>query len=111
MQTRLAPPCQTAEDMLALAVESIGAAGLTPRTDISLGVDVASSHFYRNGRYELGKQPLESLGMIERLTAWVQQYPIISVEDGLAEDDWQHWPELNKAIAMRAKMMHHVWWN
>jgi enolase len=94
----LAPPCRTVEEMLALAVESIAAAGFTPGRDISLGVDVASSHFYRNGRYELGEQPLESLAMIERLSAWMREYPIISIEDGLAEDDWQHWPEFRKAI-------------
>jgi enolase len=94
----LAPPCRTVEETLALAVESIAAAGFTPGRDISLGVDVASSHFYRNGRYELGEQPLESLAMIERLSAWVREYPIISIEDGLAEDDWQHWPEFRKAI-------------
>jgi len=98
----LAPPCRTAEEMLALAVESIEAAGFTPGREISLGVDVASSHFYRNGRYELGERPLESPAMIERLAGWVEQYPIVSVEDGLAEEDWDHWPELRRAIGHRA---------
>ena len=98
----LAPPCRTAEEMIALAVQSIGAAGFTPGKDIALGIDVAASHFYHDGCYELDAQPLDSPAMIERLRTWVERYPIISVEDGLAEDDWQHWPELRKAIGGRA---------
>jgi enolase len=98
----LAPPCRTSEDMLALAVESISAAGFAPGTDIALGVDVASSQFYCNGRYELGAESLDSPAMIERLAAWTQRFPIISVEDGLAEEDWQHWPKLCTAIGNKA---------
>jgi len=98
----LAPPCRTAEKMITLAVESIEAAGFTPRKDFALGLDVASSHFYVDGRYQLGEDSLGSLAMIERLNAFVRQFPIISVEDGLAEDDWQHWPALNKALDDRA---------
>lgn len=98
----LAPPCQSAEEMIALAVESIEEAGFVPGKDIALGVDVAASHFYRDGRYELGEQPLDSRAMIDRLGNWLQDYPIITVEDGLAEDDWQHWPDLRSAIGDKA---------
>ena len=98
----LAPPCRTSEEMIALAVESIEAAGFTSGKDIALGIDVAASHFYRNGRYELGAQPLDSPAMIEQLRTWVDRYPIVSIEDGLAEDDWEHWPELRAAIGDRA---------
>jgi enolase len=98
----LAPPCRTAEEMIALAVESIESAGFTPRKDFAIGVDVAATHFYRGGRYKLGEDSLDSAAMIERLTAWVRQYPVISVEDGLAEDDWQYWPALRKAVAGQA---------
>jgi len=98
----LAPPCKTAEEMIALAVESIERAGFTPGKDVAIGLDVAASHFYRNGRYELGAQPLDSRAMIDQLRTWVDRYPIISIEDGLAEDDWQHWPELREAIADKA---------
>ncbi|HEV2380829.1 MAG TPA: enolase [Terriglobia bacterium] len=98
----LAPPCKTAAEMIALAVESIEEAGFVPGKDIALGVDVAASHFYRDERYELGKQPLDSRAMIDRLGNWLQDYPIISVEDGLAEDDWQHWPGLRSAIGDKA---------
>lgn len=98
----LAPPCRTAEEMIALAVESIEAAGFTPGGDIAIGLDVAASHFYRNGRYELGALSLDSAAMIEQLRTWIERYPIVSVEDGLAEDDWLHWPELHRAIGDKA---------
>lgn len=94
----LAPPCRTAEEMIALAVESVQTAGFSPGKDFAIGLDVAASHFCREGRYELGPQPLDSAAMIELLRRWVERYPIVSVEDGLAEDDWQNWPELRKAI-------------
>jgi enolase len=95
----LAPPCSTAEEMLALAVESIRAAGYRPGEDVFLGVDVAASHFYQDGIYRLGDQQLRSPQMIARLSEWVKQYSIISVEDGLAEDDWEYWPRLCDALA------------
>jgi enolase len=98
----LAPPCPKAEEMLTLTVESIEAAGYRPGEDTFLGVDVAASHFYQNGIYRLGGEQLRSAEMIERLSQWVNQYPIISVEDGLAEDDWQYWPDLRAALAGKA---------
>ena len=96
----LAPPCRTAEEMIALAVESIAAAGFTK--DFAIGLDVAASHFHVDGRYKLGEGSLDSLAMIDRLTTWVRKFPIISVEDGLAEDDWQHWRALRESIGGKA---------
>jgi enolase len=98
----LAPPCSTVEEMLALAVESITAAGYRPGEDVYLGVDVAASHFYQDGAYRLGDEPVLSPEMIARLRQWVDQYPIISVEDGLSEDDWQYWPDLQQALTAEA---------
>jgi len=98
----LAPPFPDAETMLADAVAAIRAAGLAPGHDVALALDVASSHFYRAGRYELGNESLDSAAMIARLGAWVDRYPIVSVEDGLAEDDWAHWPALRARLAGRA---------
>ena len=96
----LAPPVDTAEQLLDDAVEAVRAAGLEPGKDVSLCVDVASSHFYRDGRYFLTKDRpgLSSEEMIRHLAAWVERYPIVSVEDGLAEDDWSNWPALRQAI-------------
>jgi enolase len=98
----LAPPCKDAEEMFTLAMDSIERAGYQPGKDIFLGVDIASTHFYRNGRYEMDSHILDSLEMIKVLAHWVEQFPIISVEDGLAEDDWQYWPLLCDAMAGRA---------
>ena len=98
----LAPPCKSAEEMLALAVEAIELAGYKAGKDIFLGIDVASTHFYQNQRYNKDGQILDSAGMIQTIANWLDQYLILSVEDGLAEDDWDNWPKLRQTIAGRA---------
>ena len=95
----LAPPFADAEAMLADAAAAIRAAGFEPGREVCLAVDVAASHFYREGRYLFGSQSLDSSELILQLARWVQQYSIISVEDGLAEEDWKHWPELRARLA------------
>jgi enolase len=101
----LAPPCRTVEEMFALATDSIKRAGYAPGEDICLGVDVASTHFYRNNRYEIDSEMLDSDGMIRTIAGWLDRFPIISVEDGLSEEDWDHWPQLRHAIAGKALTM------
>lgn len=101
----LAPPFASAEAMLADAVEAIRRAGFKPGEDVALAVDVASSHFFREGRYHLGQEALDSEAMIKRLADWCAQYPIVSVEDGLAEDDWAHWPQLRERLASKALVL------
>src|SRR5258706_1799703 len=100
----LPPPVQTAEELLDDAVAASEQAGFTPGRDVTLCVDVAASHFYHDGRYYLAKDqpPLQSSQMIEHLVRWVEKYPIVSVEDGLAEEDWPNWPALRAAIASKA---------
>ena len=98
----LAPPCRSAEEMLGLAVEAIEQAGYSPGKDFLLGIDAASTHFYRGPKYHLDGQVLDSAGMIQTIAQWLDRYPIVSVEDGLAEDDWENWPNLRRAIAGRA---------
>ena len=99
----LAPPVQTAEELLDDAVAAIEQAGFAPGREVCLCVDVAASHFYRDGRYHLAKdQALQSAEMVAHLTRWVEKYPIISVEDGLAEEDWANWPALHQAIGAKA---------
>ena len=101
----LAPPFDSAESALADAVQSIRDAGFTPGKEIALAVDVASTHFYRDNRYHLGHDALDSRALIARLSAWLDNFPIISLEDGLAEDDWQHWPELRQRVGARALVL------
>jgi enolase len=97
----LAPPFPRAEAMLEDAEESIRLAGFQPGRDLALAVDVASSQFYSDGRYHLGGQALDGQGMIDQLERWVDRYPIVSLEDGLAEEDWGHWPELTRRLSAR----------
>jgi enolase len=101
----LAPAAESIEGLLEDAMASIVAAGLQPGKDICLALDVASSHFYRAGVYHLQKRQLSSRQMIDKVAGWVQSYPIISVEDALAEDDWEHWPLLKSAVAKDALVL------
>ena len=101
----LAPPFPNAQSMLDDAVTAIELAGFKPGRDVAIAVDVASSHFYESGRYRIDGAVLSSEQMIEKLAGWVRQYPIVSVEDGLAEDDWAHWPALRQAIGGRALVL------
>jgi enolase len=98
----LAPPCRTAEEMLSLAVEAIQEAGYTPGKDVFLGIDVAATHFYQSDGYHLDGELVDAAGMIRTIAGWLDRYPILSVEDGLAEDDWENWPKLRRTIAGRA---------
>jgi enolase len=100
----LAPPFPSAEAALDDAVESIEASGVSP-THVGLAVDVASSHFYHDGRYVLGAEALSPKQMIERLAKWVAEYPLLSVEDGLAEEDWDHWPLLRERVGRRGRLV------
>ncbi len=94
----LAPPCNSAEEMIEIALVAIKAAGYRPGADVALAVDVASSQFYANGRYQFDGAVLDASAMIARLGRWVDRYPIASVEDGLAEEDWEAWPRLRLAL-------------
>lgn len=98
----LAPPCRSAEEMLGLAVEAVELAGYAPGKDVFLGIDVAASHFFQDHHYNKDGNVLDSTGMIETIAKWLDEYPVLSVEDGLAEDDWENWPELRRVIAGRS---------
>ncbi len=83
----LAPPFDGVTAAFEGAMEAIQASGY----DVELAVDVASSHFYESGSYQLDGQALSGAQMVDQLLAWLAKYPILSIEDGLAEDDWEHW--------------------
>jgi enolase len=101
----LAPDFPSVEAMIADAVESIERAGFTPGSEVAICIDVAASHFYDDGRYHLGGEPLDAAGMIDTIAGWLDRFPIVSVEDGLAENDWDHWPALRQAIGDRALVL------
>lgn len=89
-------------------IQAIEAVGLKPGEDVSIGLDVASAHFYENGKYKLqagGEKILSSAEMVDLLEGWVDRYPIISIEDGLADDDWEGWKILTDRLADRVQLI------
>jgi enolase len=101
----LAPPFGSPEEMLALAEESIRLAGLEPGVHVALAVDVASTHFFSRGQYHVGSRALDGDGMVELILEWIARYPIVSVEDPLAEDDWPHWSELRRRASAGVRIL------
>lgn len=101
----LAPPFPTADAMLETAVRSIEAAGLRPGSDVALAVDVAATHFREGDRYRLDGAELTAEAMIERLHTWADQWPLLSIEDGLAEDAWELWPRLRARLGDRVLVL------
>jgi enolase len=94
----LAPPFRHSSEMLENAAEAIQAAGLHLGKDVALAVDVGASHFLRGESYYLDGQDLTADGLIDLLDRWTKEFPIVSIEDGLAEDDWDHWPQLRARL-------------
>lgn len=101
----LAPDFPSTEAMLQDAVDSIQAAGYLPGQQIALAVDIASSQFYADGRYQLDGRHLTSAEMIAQLMDWTQRYPVISLEDGLAEEDWANWSALRTRLTDKTLIM------
>jgi enolase len=102
-----APRLPSNEAMLEAAVAAIERAGLRPLKEVAIAVDVAATHFHREGRYRLAVEGRELAAeeMIARLEDWCRRYPILSIEDGLAEDDWANWPALTRAIGARCQVL------
>ena len=102
-----APNLPSNEAALQLIVEAIEAAGYTPGTDVVIGVDCASSEFYKNGKYHLESEGLEltSAQFTDYLATWCDKYPIISIEDGMAEDDWDGWAILTERLGKSVQLV------
>src|SRR6185437_12358585 len=102
------PRLQSNEQAIELILRAIEDAGLKPGEQAALALDVASTHFYRDGVYHLridGGHALDADGMIALLERWVNQYPFLSIEDGLAEDDWDGWRSLTAALGGRVQLI------
>lgn len=102
-----APDLPSQAAALDLILEAITAAGYQPNRDIYLGLDVASNEFYRDGKYYLEgeKRILSAEEFIDYLAQLVNQYPIITIEDGMAEDDWAGWQALTKKLGKRIQLV------
>jgi enolase len=101
----LAPPFSNVTSMIEDALLAIRQAGLKAGQDVSLALDVASSHFYSDDMYRLDGKVLDGLRMVELLESWLHGYPIVSLEDGLTEDDWQHWALLRERVGSKALIL------
>jgi len=102
-----APDLPSNEAALEVIVQSIEKAGYRPGRDIWLGLDAASSEFYKDGRYELaaeGKR-LSSAEFVDYLAAWADRYPIVTIEDGMAENDWEGWKLLTRRLGQRVQLV------
>ncbi|HUX21381.1 MAG TPA: enolase C-terminal domain-like protein [Spirochaetia bacterium] len=101
----LAPPFERTEAMLETAVEAIEAAGYRSGVDAALAVDVASTHFFEDGRYHIDGSALTPSEMIDTVEEWVDSFPLLSVEDALSENDWDNWPRLRQRIGGRVLVL------
>ncbi|MCQ2562157.1 MAG: phosphopyruvate hydratase [Alphaproteobacteria bacterium] len=100
-----APNFNNCREALDTIVEAIRLAGYVPGTQISIGLDVASSEFYSDGIYKFEGQNKTSEEMISYYEKLISEYPIISIEDGLAEEDWDGWKKLTEKIGTKCQLV------
>jgi len=102
-----APQLESADAALAFLMRAIEGAGYRPGEDVVLGLDVAATELYKDGHYDLTgeKKRLDSAGMIRYLEGLAGKYPIVSIEDGMAEDDWQGWADLTQALGRKIQLV------
>jgi enolase len=102
-----APDLGSNQEALEVILEAIEGAGYTPGEEIAIALDPASTEFYRDGHYHLEAEGkvLSSADMIGYWQDWVTRYPILSIEDGLAEDDWAAWADLTAALGNRCQLV------
>ena len=102
-----APNLASNEDAIAILVDAIEAAGFKPGIDIAIALDPAMSELYKDGKYHLAGEG--QIFTSDQLVAWwttlVNKYPIVSIEDGMAEDDWSGWSSLTKALGSRVQLV------
>ncbi len=102
-----APSLPNNEAALQFILEAIEAAGYTPGSQVALGLDCASSEFFKDGKYQLASEGLEldAAAFADYLGGWVDKYPIISIEDGMAEGDWEGWKTLTGKLGQKVQLV------
>jgi enolase len=102
-----APNLKSAEEAIGFIMQSIEAVGLKPGDDVMLALDCASTEFYEGGKYKMSGEgkTLDSQGMARYLADLVKRFPVVSIEDGMAEDDWQGWKLLTDEIGKRCQLV------
>jgi enolase len=102
-----APDLPSNEAAIEVILAAIEKAGFKPGTDIALGLDVASSEFHKDGQYELASEGkrFDSAQFVDYLSRWVNAYPIVTIEDGMAEGDWDGWELLTARLGSRVQLV------
>ena len=102
-----APNLKSNAEAIDVIIEAINKAGYEPGKDIFIAIDAASSEYYKDGKYVLEHEgkTLSASEMVDFLEAWVDKYPIISIEDGMAEEDWEGWKLLTDRLGKRVQLV------
>jgi enolase len=100
-----APSLESNRAALDLLVEAIGSAGFTVGTDIALGLDVAATEFFENGGYTFESSSRSAAEMIAYYTELLDAYPLVTIEDPLAEDDWEGWTQITAELGSRVQLV------
>jgi len=102
-----APDLRSNEEAIEVILEAIEKAGYAPGKDVSLGIDAASSEFHKNDGYHLASEgsTLSAAQMVDLLESWVDRYPIITVEDGMGENDWDGWKLLTERLGKKVQLV------
>jgi enolase len=103
-----APDLPNDEEAIRLVLEAIEAARYRPGQDVAIAIDAAASELYSNGTYTFKKSgggTRDAAGMVELYTRWIDEFPIVSIEDGLAEDDWDGWALLTRTLGERVQLV------
>jgi enolase len=103
-----APDLKDDEEAIKVILEAIESAGFNPGKQVALALDVAASELFKEGKYTFKKSGAgtkDADGMIELYRRWLDEYPIVSIEDGLAEDDWDGWAKLTSALGDRCQLV------
>ena len=102
---RFAPMLKNNEEALNLLMLATEKAGYKPGEDIYFALDAAASSFYENGKYRFENNIVENDYLIDKYAKWVEKYPIISIEDGLAENDWSGWKKMNDKLGNKIQIV------
>jgi len=102
-----APNLKSADEALGFIMKSIEKAGYKPGADVMLALDCAATEYFKDGKYRLAGEgkSLDAAGMVKYLEDLVRRYPIVSIEDGMAEDDWAGWKALTEAMGARCQLI------
>ena len=101
----VAPDLDSNREAIELILEAIGRAGYRAGEEVFIAIDAASSEFHRSGRYHFEGKALDAPGFASVLAAWADDFPVVSIEDGMAEDDWEGWGELTVRLGNRVQLV------